>query len=147
MNGNGKLCAQEKIKNKQKIVVQRKDSYYDAINKYLQEFDDQRSNLLIIREEAIENYKAFKKLYTNENSGLTVIGTSLEENTQDSEMTQGENIEVVKYDKRKKYYDWSDKTLRTYKDKDKTKDKSGIISKLSNETNNYVDTTLEVNGE
>ena len=83
---------------------------------------------MILREEDIENYKAFKKSYTNENNGLTVIGISseennqepeeniqdLEENIQDSEMTQGENKEVVKYDESKTYYDWSDKTLRKH---------------------------------
>ena len=48
-----------------------------------------------------------------------MIETSSEENIQHSDMAQGENKEVIKYDKSKKYSDWSDKTLRTYKDKDK----------------------------
>ena len=40
---------------------------------------------MILREEAIESYKAFKKSHTNENNGLTVIDTSPEENIQGSE--------------------------------------------------------------
>ena len=56
---------------------QKKDAYYDAINKYLQKIDEQRRKLLILHEEAIENYKAFKRSHTNENNGLTVIDTSL----------------------------------------------------------------------
>ena len=46
-----------------------------------------------------------------------MIDTSLKENIQDSDMTQLENKEVVKYDKSNKYYYWSDKTLQAYKDK------------------------------
>ena len=52
---------------------------------------------MILCEEAIENYKAFKKLYKNENNGLTVINIALEKIMQDSNMIQGENKEVVKY--------------------------------------------------
>ena len=77
VNENKNWCAQEKIINKQKSVVQKKDAYYDAINKYLQKIDEQRRKLLILHEEAIENYKAFKKSHTNENNGLTVIDISL----------------------------------------------------------------------
>ena len=46
---------------------------------------------MILREEAIENYKAFKKLYINENNGLTLIDTSSEESIKHLEMNQGEN--------------------------------------------------------
>ena len=35
VNENKNWCAQEKIINEQKSVVQKKDEYYDAINKYL----------------------------------------------------------------------------------------------------------------
>ena len=72
---------------------------------------------MIIREEDIEEKKAFKKSYINENNSFAVIDTLLGENIQDSNITQGENKEVVNYDKRKKYYDWLDKSLRTYKGK------------------------------
>ena len=51
-----------------------------------------------------------------------MINTSSEENIQDSKMNQVENKEFVRYDKSKKYSDWSDKTLRTYKDKKKIED-------------------------
>ena len=34
-------------------------------------------------------------------------------------MTQGENKEVVRYNKGNKYSDWQDKTLQTYNDKEK----------------------------
>ena len=54
---------------------------------------------MILCEEGIANYKKFKKSYTNGNNGLTLIVTSPEEDIQDSEMTEGENKEVVKYDK------------------------------------------------
>ena len=53
VNGNGKWCAQEKINNKQNLVVQKKDAYDDVMNNHLQEIDDQRRKLLILREEAI----------------------------------------------------------------------------------------------
>ena len=56
-----------------------------------------------------------------------MIDTPLEENIQDSETNQGQNTEVVKYDKSKKYSDWLDKTLINYKDKDKIEDEKGII--------------------
>ena len=64
---------------------------------------------MILSAEAIENYKAFKKAYTNEKNSLNGIDKSPEENIRDSEMTQGENKEVVKYDKNNKYSDCSDK--------------------------------------
>ena len=67
--------------------MHKKGEYNDAINKYLQKMDDHRRRLLILREESIENYKAFKKSYTNENNGLTIIDTSSEENVRDPEMT------------------------------------------------------------
>ena len=79
--------------------MQKKDAHDDVMNKYLQKTNYQRRKLLIPPEEAIENYKAFKKLYTNGNNGLTVIEISPEENIQDSEITQGENKEVIKYNK------------------------------------------------
>ena len=60
-------------------------------------------------------------------------------------MTQGENKEVVKYDKINKYSDWSDKTLVSYKDKDKIEDESGIISTFANDAKIDVRTALEVN--
>ena len=87
---------------------------------------------MILCEEAIENYKAFKKLYKNENNGLTVINIALEKIMQDSNMIQGENKEVVKYNRSKKDYYWLDKTLRYYKDKQKIEDKNVIISTLKN---------------
>ena len=67
--------------------MHKKGEYNDAINKYLQKMDDHRRRLLILREESIENYKAFKKSYTNENNGLTIIDTSSEENVRDPKMT------------------------------------------------------------
>ena len=39
----------------------------------------------------------------------------------------------MKYDKSNNYYDWSDKTLQTYKDKEKIEDKIGIIIQFVNE--------------
>ena len=53
----------------------------------------------------------------NENNLSTIIDTSLKEIIWDSEMTKVENKEAVGYKKSKKYFDWSDKSLRTYKDK------------------------------
>ena len=56
-----------------------------------------------------------------------------EENMQDSEMNQVEKKEVIKqYDKIKKYFDWSDKTLITYKDKEKIEYEIEIISTSAN---------------
>ena len=51
------------------------------------------------------------------------------------------------YDKNNEYSDLSDRTLRTYKDKEKIEYQNGIISTFVNETKNYVETALEVNGE
>ena len=44
----------KKINNKLYSFMQKKDEYDDVINKYLQKINDQRRNLLILREEAIE---------------------------------------------------------------------------------------------
>ena len=63
-----------------------------------------------------------------------MINVSSKENIQDSEMTQGENKEVIKYDKSKKYSDWTDKTLLAYKDKEKIEDEKVIIIMFGNET-------------
>ena len=62
-------------------------------------------------------------------------------------MTQGENKEVVRYDKRKKYSDSPDKTLRTYKDKDKIEYEKLIISTFVNEASIYIRTEPKVNGD
>ena len=59
----------------------------------------------------IEEYKYLKNSYTNENNRLTMIDTSLEENTQGSEMTTIVYTRFIKYDKSNKYFDSSDKTL------------------------------------
>ena len=67
--------------------------------------NDKRQKLLVLCEEDIENYKSSKKSYIHENNGLTVVDTSSEENIQDSDMTQGENKEVVKYDISKNFSD------------------------------------------
>ena len=61
-------------------------------------------------------------------------------------MNQGENKEFFGYDKSKKYSDWSDKTLRTYKDREKIEEKKGIISTFENETKIDAKTELEVHG-
>ena len=61
-----------------------------------------------------------------------MIEISPEENIQDYEMTQGENKEVAEYNKSKKSYDWSDKTLHTCRDKQKIEDEIGIISTFAN---------------
>ena len=50
-------------------------------------------------------------------------------------MNQGQNKEVVKYNKSNKYYDWSDKNQRYCKDKNKTEDGIGIITTFANEKN------------
>ena len=51
------------------------------------------------------------------------------------------------YDKNNEYSDLSDRTLRTYKDKEKIEYQNGIISTFVNETKTDVETALEVNGE
>ena len=51
------------------------------------------------------------------------------------------NKEVVKYDKSKIYFDWSDNNLRTYKDKEKIEDKQISMSTFANEKNRYLDFT------
>ena len=91
VNGYGRWCAQDKINNKQNSFVQNKYGYYDVINNYIQNIDDQRRKLLILSEESIENNKALNESYTNKNNGLTVIDASSEENVQDPEITQVEN--------------------------------------------------------
>ena len=87
MNGNGKWCAQDKINNKQNLVIQKKDKYNDVINKYLQKINDQKRKSLILRDESFENYKAFKKSYTNAKNCVTVIETSSKESIQDPKAT------------------------------------------------------------
>ena len=52
---------------------------------------------MILCEETIENYKAFKKSYTNEKIDFTVTNTLLDEMIQDSNMIQGDKKEVFKY--------------------------------------------------
>ena len=54
-----------KINNKQNSILQKGDKYNEFINKYLQKIDYQRKKLLILHEEAIEDYKAFKKSHTD----------------------------------------------------------------------------------
>ena len=44
--------------------MQKNDGYNDVINRYLQKIDDRKRKLVILREEAIEYYKALKKSYT-----------------------------------------------------------------------------------
>ena len=44
----------------------------------------------------------------------------------------------------KKYFDWPDKNLQTYKDKEKTEDEIGIISTFTTETKINVKTALGV---
>ena len=53
--------------------MKKKDTCNNFIKKYLQKIDDQRSKLLILHKEGIENYKTFKKSYTNKNNGLAMI--------------------------------------------------------------------------
>ena len=60
---------------------------------------------------------------------------------------QGRNKEAIEYNKSKKYSDWSDKNIWTYKDKEKIEDITVNISMFANETKTDVDTELEVNGE
>ena len=67
MNVNGNWCIQNKTNNK-------KDEYYDVINKYLQKINDQRKKLLILHKEAIQNYKQFKKSYKNVETELELNG-------------------------------------------------------------------------
>ena len=62
-------------------------------------------------------------------------------------MSQGENKEVVKYNKINKYSGWYDKTLRVYKYNQKVGDKIITISMFSNEAKIDVKTALEVNRE
>ena len=54
----------------------------------------------------------------NKKNGLNVIYTSRKETIQYSEMNHVENREVIRYKKIKKYDDWSNKSLRFYKDKE-----------------------------
>ena len=62
-------------------------------------------------------------------------------------MTQGENKDVIRYDKSKKYSDCSDKNLRTYEDKEKIEDGIDIVVRFANETKIDAETALEANGE
>ena len=82
----------------------KKDTYNDVTYKNRNKINDQREKLLIPCEDSIENYKAFKKSYTNENNDLTVIDTSSEEIVIGFEMTQVESKDIIKYNKHKKYY-------------------------------------------
>ena len=59
---------------------------------------------MILREEAIENYKYFKKSYKHVNNGHTVIDTYSEEEKQDSKITKEENIEGVRYNKKQEIF-------------------------------------------
>ena len=68
------------------------------------------------------------------------------ENIPDCNITQEENKEVIKYDKSKKYYDWSDKTLWTYNDKDIIEGEKLTISTFSNNNKINVEIALEVHG-
>ena len=54
---------------------------------------------------------------------------------------------MFKYDKSKKLSFWSDKTLRTYRDKQKIEDKNVIISTFANEAKIDFKTAIEANGE
>ena len=64
-------------------------------------------------------------------------------------MNQVEKEEAVlfKYEKSKKHFDWSDKSLSIYKGKDKSQDKNGIIITFVNQANISVHIKPEVNGE
>ena len=73
-----KWCAQDKINNKLKSVIQKHYAYNYIRYKYLQKVYEQRKKLNIPRKDSIENYKSFNKSYTNENNGLTVVDTSSE---------------------------------------------------------------------
>ena len=53
--------------------MQKKGGYNDFIKKYIQKTDGQRRKLLILCEEAIEKYKAFKNSYTNEKMALLLL--------------------------------------------------------------------------
>ena len=61
-------------------------------------------------------------------------------------MTQVENEELVRYEKSNKYYDFQEKVLWTYKDKENIEDKNRILSTFANEKY-YVNAELEINCE
>ena len=124
--------------------MQIKDAYNYITYKFMQKIEYQRNKLKIPRIYGIENYKEIQKVYKNENNGHTIIDTSSVENIPNSNMNQGENKDSVKYNKSKKYSDWSDKTLRTYKDKEEIEDKTRILIAFKNETKIDVETSLEV---
>ena len=88
MNENGKRRAQDKINNKQKSVVKKKDAYYDIINNYLQKIYDQRCKWLILREEAIEKLQCIQEVTHKWKNDFNVIDTLLEENIQDYNMAK-----------------------------------------------------------
>ena len=73
VNGNVKWCDQDKINNNQNSVVHKEHKYNHTINRYIWKIDERRRKLLILREKAIEDYKAFKKSYKNRNNDLTDI--------------------------------------------------------------------------
>ena len=66
-----------KIDNKQNSAMQKKYAYKYFMHKYLHKINEQRNKLKIPHEYGIENYKALKKAYKNENNGPTVIYTPM----------------------------------------------------------------------
>ena len=119
---NGVLKKNQLKKNS----CEEKYAYNDVIQKYLHKIDDQRSKLTILHKEDTANYKAFKKEYTDEDNNLPIIDMSSEESIQNSEMTQVENKEVLKYDKSNKYSDWLAKTYGIMMMREKLKTKSEL---------------------
>ena len=78
---------------------------------------------------------------------VTAIDTSSEEIIHDFEIIQGENKEVIRYNKSNKHSDLSDITLWSYKDKEKIEDEKVVISMFATKTKINVKNALEVNGE
>ena len=78
---------------------------------------------------------------------VTAIDTSSEEIIHDFEIIQGENKEVIRYNKSNKHSDLSDITLWSYKDKEKIEDEKVVISMFANKTKINAKNALEVNGE
>ena len=62
-------------------------------------------------------------------------------------MSQGDNKEVVTYDKSKKYSDWSDKILWIYNDREKIVNERGIIITVANKTKMDVKAVFYVKSE
>ena len=85
---NIKWFNQDKIKNKQNSVVQKKVVYNYITCKYLQKINDKISKFVILCKVDIDHHKEFKNGYTNENNGPNVIDTSSEEGAKYSKMTQ-----------------------------------------------------------